>query len=190
MEKIFKKSSLKTILVISVFLIITLFLMKMGINNKKETVLAHNNDNIQIFIGNVDVEGEGVSVTLKDRESNEINNNNIIHDIDLIEVVNLLNSAGAEVISINDERLLLTSKIEANKMTIKINDTEYTSPFNIKAIGDSEILSNALTNETSYLNLLKEHVEIEIEKHNKLYIPKYKGNIYFKYAKPVYDKID
>lgn len=163
--------------------------MIIGFTNVQKSVsLEQNMENVQILGGAVDVEGEGISITLTDNETQINNPNNIIHDIDLIKIVNLLTSEGAEVISINDERLISTSKIKANKMMIQINDNEYSSPFVIKAIGDPETLSDALKTEESYVNLLKEYIGIKIEKEDKLFIPKYTGDIYFNYAKPVEKK--
>lgn len=178
----FKKVILITLLVL---LLLSIFLVKTGFTIDKKTLPSESNlESIQILTGSVDVEGTGVSIALSDNEVNDNKINKIIHDQDLIKVVNLLASAGAEVISINDERLLPISEIKANTTMIKINNHEYNSPFNIKAIGDSEKLLQALESEGSYINLLKKDVKVEIEKKDNLFIPKYKDNIIFKYAKP------
>lgn len=177
-KKIFLPIVLITgILILSIFLITT--------NIKAENSPEQKLENIQILTGAVDVEGEGVCITLADNESGKEGIYNIIHDEDLIQVVNLLTSAGAEVISINDERLLPISKIKAAGTVIKINSNEYRSPYIIKAIGDPEILNAALEKEGCYVNLLKENVVVKIEKENKILIPQYKEDITFKYAKPI-----
>lgn len=180
------RRNLLLVVLIAGILISSIFLIILGDKNiKAETSPEQNLESIQILSGAIDVEGEGVCITLTDSESSKEGIYNIIHDQDLLQVVNLLASAGAEVISINDERLISISKIKANGMMIKVNSNEYASPFTIKAIGDPEILSTALEKEDSYVNLLKENVVVKIEKKNKLFIPRYKENINFKFAKPV-----
>ncbi|MDF2547729.1 MAG: hypothetical protein K0R93_2627 [Anaerosolibacter sp.] len=178
MISLLRKNSLKFIVPIVAFLMVT------GCTNVEKSVsLEQNMENKEILAGAVDVEGEGISIMLTDNETQINNPNNIIHDVDLTKIINLLTSAGAEVISINDERLISVSKIKANNMMIQINNNEYSSPFVIRAIGDSETLNNVLNAEESYLSLLREHIDIKIEKHEKLFIPKYTGNIHFNYAK-------
>lgn len=66
-----------------------------------------------------------------------------------------------------------------------MNNSDYSSPFIIKAIGDPDILSDALKADKSYVSLLRNNVGVKIEKEDKLLIPKYKENIYFQFAKPV-----
>ncbi|MCC5909280.1 MAG: DUF881 domain-containing protein [Clostridiaceae bacterium] len=185
MLSVLKRNSLRVTILIILLLTGAILSLTIGFANPEKSVLSeYNIENIQMLTGVIDVEGEGISITLTDNESDEYHPNNIIHDIDLINVVNLLIAAGAEVISVNDERLITTSTIEAQEMMIKINNNEYSSPFIIKAIGNPEILVAALENEQIYVDLLKEHVEVEIEKKDTVFIPRYQGSIDFKYAKP------
>ena len=113
----------------------------------------------------------------------------VVYDTDLITIVNMLQGAGAEAISINNERVILTSKIKVDKMKIRINNNEYNSPFVINAIGDPETLRNAFNSkilcEINGFNLIKDNVLIRIYKKDSLIIPKYKEDITFKYAKPI-----
>lgn len=181
---ILKRYSVKLILVIIVALIIVGCAkdvnVKEGISSEKDI------EDTQIFAGTIDVKGEGVRIILADNESSKNDINNIVHDVDLIKLVNILTREGAEVISINDERIISTSEIKANKMMIKINENEYTSPFIIKAIGNPDKLINGLQiKEKDYINTLKNYLVIKIEKKDNIFIPKYKGDIDFEYAKPI-----
>ncbi|WP_449240676.1 DUF881 domain-containing protein [Desulfoscipio gibsoniae] len=169
---------------IPIFLLMITFGVIMGCTDT-ETPSEQNSESIQILSGAIDVEGKGISITFTDNESNKNDMRYIVHDEDIIAVVNQLNAAGAEVISINDERLISTSKIKANGMSIKVNNNDYNSPFIIKAIGDPDALSDALKADKSYVGLLRNDVGVKIEKEDKLLIPKYKENIYFRFAKPV-----
>lgn len=56
---------------------------------------------------------------------------------DLLKLINELNSAGAEAISINDERIVAMSDLFPVSSFILINGERTTSPYEIKAIGDT-----------------------------------------------------
>ncbi|SHJ93648.1 DUF881 domain-containing protein [Tepidibacter formicigenes] len=195
----FKKKLMKHMVIIGIILVLVGFIKVKGLiafEKDRETT-----NNIQILTGQTDIEGEGISITVEDKNPYDVYG--IVYDKDLITIVNILQSAGAEVISINDERVLSTNKIKVdktrikinknqklNKTKIKINDNEYNSPFLIKAIGNSKKLNDILNSEPASaelkeFNYMKKALEIRIEKKDKLIIPRYKGNISFKYAKPI-----
>ncbi|MBR6646658.1 MAG: DUF881 domain-containing protein, partial [Clostridia bacterium] len=81
----------------------------------------------EILAGTTAVEGSGIIVTLNDSQEKSTTNPEsfIIHDEDLRKVINELFSAGAEAISINDERLITTSSIRCVGPTILINGNKY-----------------------------------------------------------------
>lgn len=188
------------ILLISILLIIAAFWIIMGfasaktatspeqdaVSSKQEAVLSEqNSENMQILSGAIDVEGKGISITLADNELHKNDIHYIVHDEDITILVNQLYAAGAEVISVNDERLIPISKIKADGALIKVNKNDYGSPFIIKAIGDPVILSDALAADKSYVSSLRNYVGVKIEKVDKLLVPRYKGDIHFEFAKPV-----
>ncbi|MCY6354780.1 DUF881 domain-containing protein [Clostridium sp. ZS2-4] len=169
-----------------IFVGIALVFSITGCTSTKDTASSDTNKkNIEIFTGKVDVEGKGVSITLTDNPADKQHIYGIVRDVDIIEIVNILKKVGAEVISVNDERVLSISKIKANKMMIRVNNNDFKPPFIIKAIGDPEVLNDELTMKLDYFMLRKNHIGIKIEKKDKLLIPKYKGNIDFQYAKPI-----
>lgn len=189
-----KKNSKGLGILTSIFLSIAIISTLTGCtsSNKKATsetnkvVQAGNNTkNIEMLTGNVAVEGKGVVITLSDNESNKNDISSTVRDGQIKEIVCLLKSAGAEIISVNDERLLPISQIKADKMAIKVNNKTFNNPFVIKAIGDPEVLNNELTLAGSYPMKLKECLGVKIEKQDKIVIPKYSGDIKFNYAKPV-----
>lgn len=60
------------------------------------------------LLGYSEVSGQGIIITLKDANSSTVSGNAtdyIVHDGDLLEVVNALKNAGAEAISINEQRI-------------------------------------------------------------------------------------
>lgn len=130
---------------------------------EKKRTLATSNDETSIelqnelrtlnaLIGTIDVKGEGVVITLADNRN--VTNQNIgildnisnylIHDSDLILLVNELKNAGAEAISINDERIINTTSITCDGTVILINGNKISSPFTIKAIGSPALILGAI----------------------------------------------
>jgi len=141
------------------------------------------------MIGLTEVTGPGVIVTLSDskRDSNSVLNPSslIVHDADVLSVINELKNAGAEAISINEQRMVPTSSISCGGNIIDINGEKVGAPFVIKAIGLPEQLA-ALSRPGGYLERLKEDsIGVELKKSNSITIPKYTGVITYKYAQTV-----
>ena len=147
----------------------------------------------QIKVGNKilglsEVKGPGVTITVKD--SDEVDTSNLwdsskylVHDKDILDIVNELKNAGAEAISINNERIVPTTFIICGGNVININEEKIGSPFVIKAIGLPETLAN-LNRPGGTLEKLKESkIKVELQKNNDITIPKYTGVFNFKYAK-------
>lgn len=135
----------------------------------------------QTIAGLTDVTGEGVIITYYDDENSEIDK---IEDSDLIELINELRLAGAEAISINDQRIINMSDIININIDgeefILVNKKRVTSPYTIKAIGDQKYLESALTTKT--IGFITRHQNATLEKRNNIVINKYNGEIKIKYA--------
>ena len=71
------------------------------------------------------VKGPGVSVLIEDSlkpvQSGENPNLYVIHDEDILRIVNELRAGRAEAIAINDQRLIGTSEIRCSGPTIAVN---------------------------------------------------------------------
>lgn len=139
------------------------------------------------ILGLTDVTGEGIVMTVTDsaQSSTAIDMNNlIIHDSDLRSLVNELSNAGAEAISINDERIVSTTAITCAGNVILINGNKVGSPFTIKAIGNQESLYGAITRAGGYTYGLKARsIQVETKKSNNIQISRYTGALTQKYAK-------
>ncbi len=103
----------------------------------------------ELLAGMTDVTGPGVVVTLDDMQQSAIPENDdpntyVVHDSDLLLVLNQLRDAGAEAISINEERILATSEVRCAGNVVSVNNNRISAPFVIKAIGDPEKLSAGL----------------------------------------------
>ncbi|MCC0672335.1 DUF881 domain-containing protein [Clostridioides sp. ES-S-0145-01] len=141
-------------------------------NESIQTLMKKELEEVKELSGYSAVTGPGITITMKDseRELKDGQNPNdlIIHDIDILRVLNDLKKAGAKAISINGERVLSTSKIKCSGATITVNDTTYGQPFIIKAIGDIDLLSAAINSPESYAKSLKDiyGINIKIEENN------------------------
>lgn len=139
------------------------------------------------IIGLTEVTGPGITITLADSDldaTSVINTSDLlIHDIDLLKVVNELKNAGAEAISINNQRVILTTPIICGGNIININGERIGSPFEIKAIGSPEALAN-LSRPGGWLSKLEERgIKVSTpKKSNSITIPKYTGVLNFKYT--------
>lgn len=141
------------------------------------------------LIGLAEVKGPGVIVTLQDskKSSEKVLNLNdiIVHDVDVLSVINELKNAGAEAISINDQRIVSTTAISCDGNVISINNEKIGSPFVIKAIGLPESLA-ALERPGGYLEKLRKYdIGASLEKSNDITIPKYTGKLEMKYGQTV-----
>lgn len=115
---------------------------------KLEEVLAKELQLAQMAAGAVDVTGPGVIIKLDDGVrplyNGEDPNNVIVHDMDLLGIINELNLSGAEAISINGQRLTSTSELSCAGYSVRVNDIFIARPFIIKAIGDPTMLKAGL----------------------------------------------
>ena len=141
------------------------------------------------MIGLSEVNGAGVIINVADSDmdpSTVLNSNDlIIHDIDILKIINELKNAGAEAISINDQRVIFTTPIICGGNIISINGERIGSPFEIKAIGSPEALAN-LSRPGGYLSNLEDRkIKANLKKSNNITIPKYSGVLNFKYINSV-----
>ena len=161
--------------------------------------LSRDLANAQFLAGLTDVKGPGVIVTMDDSKlpypkdaPPGLPPQNIIHDTDIGQVVNELKAAGAEAISINDQRLVAVSPIRCAGPTIFINNTPQTPPYVIKAIGDPKVLLTAINLPGGMASIFKgfDPAMFKSEKAAKpLLIPAYAGGIEPKYARPAGQQI-
>ena len=101
----------------------------------------------------------------------------------LMIIVNYLKDAGAEAISINDQRIVnKTDFAQINDTSyIKINSQRVTAPFRIKAIGDPDYLKGSLIG-TGYVDTMKKLGQIvEFNEPKNITINKFEGSMDFKY---------
>jgi beta-lactamase regulating signal transducer with metallopeptidase domain len=142
--------------------------------------------------GLIQVQGPGIVVILNDSKKtipaiHGLTPPNLIHDIDIDQVVNELKAAGAEALAVNNQRLVVTSSVTDIHNTVYINGIRLTAPYVIRAIGNSTKLQNALNlrgGEADQLRIF-DPTMIRIEREAHLTLPAYQGAVQDKYARPV-----
>ncbi len=146
--------------------------------------------------GLTSVHGPGIIVRLNDSpikpKDGDDPNYYIVHDVDLMALVNELWASGAEAVSINDQRMVMTSPIRCVGPTITVNTVRLTPPYIVKAIGPSSTLETGLRYTGGFLDSMSPNmdrgVEIRISKNDDIIIPAYKGSLVNRYAKPYVNK--
>lgn len=153
-------------------------------------VLTKQFENIKMGAGIVELKGQGVIITIDDskRQSKAGENPNLylIHDDDILKVINELWASGAEAVAINGQRLVTTSEIRCAGPTLSVNNTRYSPPYEITAIGDAKNLENALKMRGGVVETLQFWgIQVSIKNSEEVTVPAYKGTFRFEYARPV-----
>lgn len=143
---------------------------------------AFNSVNEQeLVFGNSNVSGEGIEITISDGEyqiKDEFSKS-LTHAADLRDIVNLLWYAGAEAISINNERIIYNTSIDCIVSTIMINNSNYGPPFTVRAIGNKGDLSNVINNSRKLEDIkkraAKKQITFDLKEQGNLKIDRYLG---------------
>lgn len=155
-------------------------------DQSKENELKENNK----LLGLTEVKGQGVIIKLDDNRN--INQDELLGDIssylvheeDLLQIVNELFNAGADAVSINNQRIVSTTSILCDGNILRVNGEITGVPITIKAIGDW-IYYN-LNRPQGYLDIMRrDGVVVELEQAEEITIPKYNGTYNYKYISDV-----
>ena len=156
---------------------------------KNETDIANETEikNNQKILGLTEISGPGYIISLDEKKDIKIDdvlniNGYIVHEEDLLYIVNELFNAGADAVSINNQRIVSTTSILCDGNIIRINGKMVGTPITIKAIGYPERIDGALNRPGGYLQLMaNDGVEVYVEKSDKINIPKYEGVYNYEY---------
>lgn len=155
--------------------------------NSNDKVMNEMKDELElnyIILGKADVIGEGITITLRDAESYNNDPMSIIHDFDMRNLLNDLKNAGAEVISINGQRITDQTHLFCNGALIKVNLVKYPQPFIINVIGDKEKMVSYLESEGNYISILRmRDIRVNIQKSDEIKIYAFNGLLNEKYMR-------
>lgn len=120
----------------------------------------------ETILGITDVIGEGIVINILD-------GNDLIHQEDLIILLDELKNAGSQAIAINDIRITNQTYLYCDGSVILIDGEKIGNPFTIKAIGDIQTIYGAITRNKGYISTLnKDGIEVNIQKENNIEIKK------------------
>ena len=122
------------------------------------------------------ISGAGVRIVLNDAtitNPEDVTQTSLIHEDDILYIVNLLNSCGVEGITINGERLTGISGIECNGPKIRINNTRHPVPFVIEAVCDPESTLLVLDMDSRIVKRRGDGVEISASASDELTLSAY-----------------
>lgn len=156
--------------------------------------LVSDLEKYKMSAGVVDVKGSGILITIKDPVADDEYQqgfSTIMYNYDLLlSLVNKLKEAGAEAISINEQRIAANTEISMAGSNVNINGTPTAPPYYIKAIGNPDTLNDAINIRSGIVETMKMRYNLNVStiKKQELTIPRYTGTIKFKYAEPIVEE--
>ena len=153
-----------------------------------DEVVAREINMLKAYAGDTALHGPGVIVTVDDSKKvskpGENQNLYLIHDDDLLRIINELRASGAEGIAINEERLIAVSEIRCAGPTLSVNNNRFAPPYVIRAIGEPKSLETALKMRGGVIETLKFWgIQVTVTQEENVVIPAFKGTHSFEYAK-------
>lgn len=149
--------------------------------------LTRTIEKYEILAGMTDVVGEGIVLTIDNPPSDptSIYEYNIIYHYEtLVSLINELNAAGAEAISINDQRIVSTTEIRIAGNGLNVNYVPQSVPLVIKAIGKKNALEGALTGIEGKISRLRDfQLLVDLKTMDEIIIPRFRGSTEFDYVK-------
>lgn len=163
----------------------------------KTQVLAEDLQKLNVLAGLTPVSGPGVIVTLRDSKQQPQKPNGmtadmwqeacaeyLIHDSNIRDVINELKNAGAEAISINDQRVTNSTSIRCVGNNVYVNAVPTAgSPVQIKAIGNADLIQSGLLMRGGIKDHFIDPEMITVNKSELLTLPAFSGATPLKYAK-------
>ncbi len=140
--------------------------------------------------GLTELQGPGLVITLNDStrvaQAGQDPNLFLIHDEDLLKLVNELKAAGAEAITVNEQRVVASTEIRCAGPTISVNNNRISPPYVIQAIGDPAGLESALKMRGGIIETMQFWgIQVQIEKREQIQLSAYVGSHAFQFAQPV-----
>ena len=149
----------------------------------KEGSFGAEMEELLVFAGLTEVTGAGVTVTMNDSSTRGGSDMNayLVHAEDLLSVVNELNGAGAKAVSINGQRMVGQSAITCAGSIVMVNGVRVAAPFEIKAVGDPEVMDSALHFPGGVIdNLAPWGIEISVRKETAVTVAAYTQTALFR----------
>ncbi len=162
---------------------------------RRETLSTQMQEQLErsrIEAGLTGIRGQGITVQLSDSGRTPGPEEDpyfyIVHDVDIQALVNELWAAGAEAVSVNDQRVVTRTSIRCVGPTVLVNGVRMAAPYLIKAIGPSTDLEMALRMPGGFLDsmaqLIKMGGEVKMNRTQELTIEPFDGSLIFRFGRP------
>jgi len=158
-------------------------------DSKQAKMLAGELEKAKMAAGLMPVKGRGLLVTLNDnpkipKDAPPLEKEMyLVHDWQILQVVNELRSAGAEAVAVNGRRLGTNSYVRCVGLVIRIDDVRIGAPYKIEAIGDPEALRGALEAPGGILDEFRPYILTKVTPQEEISLPAMEGIPNFKHAK-------
>lgn len=152
-------------------------------------IMEANIENYKKIGAEYSLTGSGIILEIRDSDKpikpGENPNDFLVHDQDLLRIVNDLKISGAEAISINGQRYMSFSEIKCSGATVTVNGKTYGQPFIIKAIGNPTDLEAGVKSIDSYSYILNNiyGIQIDVKTSDQIEILKYGKTKQYNYLK-------
>ena len=151
-----------------------IFELKHGISKAGSSIPVREMYQLAGF-SNITGSGAIITITEQDDKINrEKDYANTLQSDDLLRLINVLKASGATAISVNNQRLVVTSEITNADNNIIINKKKIAPPYIIKVLGDYDNIYSSLTMRggmVEYLSLYS--ISVDIKKSEKITINAY-----------------
>ncbi|MCG3152932.1 MAG: hypothetical protein GEEBNDBF_02237 [bacterium] len=163
---------------------------KLADQERGSTDILQDLQRARLFGGTVPAEGPGIVLKLTE-DLNAADPDDVglrmIHQEDLLNIVNELWSAGAEALAIRSpagtERIVSSTAIRCVGPVVIVNSQRMAPPFEILAIGNGPTLKQALEIPNGVLAVLGLYrIKYEIRESKKLVLPAYSGKTFLEYT--------
>ncbi|MCX6368516.1 MAG: DUF881 domain-containing protein [Armatimonadetes bacterium] len=169
--------------------------------NRSTKAIAEELQKVNVLAGLTPVTGSGVIVTLRDSKKQttkpvgitdaawqEATAEYLIHDANIRDVINELKNAGAEAISINEQRVVGSTAIRCVGNNVHVNAVPTAgSPVIIKAIGNPDLIQSGLLMRGGIKDHFVDPEMITVDKAETLTLPAFSGATPLRFAKPAGD---
>ncbi len=159
---------------------------------KQSDIVSQSLREAKLLAGLTEVVGPGVEITLKDSEhapqgDPQVIEPYLIHDDDIIKVINECWLSGAEAIAINNQRIVAGTSIHCEGPVVYVGRVPVSSPVVIRAIGDLKTMYGALNMNGRYLSKIRltDPSMVELKEVPKMTLPAFSGSTQKQFAKPV-----
>ena len=163
-------------------------LAEAGGESAQNEALAAELRQVRLVSGLAPGVGPGLRVIMDDSQrasqDGEDPNLFLLHDDDILRVVNELAAAGAEAIAINGQRHIATTEIRCAGPVISVNNTRLAPPIRIAAVGEPATLEAALRLRGGVIEIRAAlGIQVDIEQLAEVTVPAYQGTISPRYLR-------